>query len=68
MSVVIEELEVGYEGVVGDEGGEVGGMEMEWRDYVDWENEEVRDDEGEEWYWVKTLEGEVRLVEVGFEC
>ncbi|MBQ4816175.1 non-ribosomal peptide synthetase [Bacillus pumilus] len=68
LSLLIQELEVAYDGLLSDEAPQLPALEIEWTDYVHWENEQVTHHQADQTYWLKTLQGELPVLELPFDC
>ncbi|WP_144523424.1 non-ribosomal peptide synthetase [Bacillus pumilus] len=67
LSLLIQELEVAYDGLLSDEAPQLSALEIEWTDYVHWENEQVTHHQADQTYWLKTLQGELPVLELPFD-
>ncbi len=67
LSLLIQELELAYDGLLADEAPQLPALEIEWTDYVHWENEQVTHHQADQSYWLKTLQGELPVLELPFD-
>ncbi|MFB8733219.1 condensation domain-containing protein [Bacillus sp. SL00103] len=54
-------------GPLSDEAPQLPALEIEWTDYVHWENEQVTHHQADQTYWLKTLQGELPVLELSFD-
>lgn len=67
LSLLIQELEVAYDGLLSDESPQLPALEIEWTDYVHWENEQLTHHQADQTYWLDTLQGELPVLELPFD-
>ncbi|WP_456265786.1 MULTISPECIES: amino acid adenylation domain-containing protein [unclassified Bacillus (in: firmicutes)] len=67
LSLLIQELEVAYEALLADETPQLPALEIEWTDYVHWENEQLKHHQEDQAYWLNTLQGELPVLELPFD-
>nr|MDF9459908.1 condensation domain-containing protein [Bacillus pumilus] len=67
LSLLIQELEVAYDGLLSDESPRLPALEIEWTDYVHWENEQLTHHQADQTYWLDTLQGELPVLEPPFD-
>ncbi|KMY19263.1 non-ribosomal peptide synthetase [Bacillus pumilus] len=67
LSLLIQELEVAYDGLLADEAPQLPALEIEWTDYVHWENEQVMHHQVDQAYWLDHLQGDLPVLELPFD-
>lgn len=67
LSLLIQELEVAYDALLADETPQLPVLEIEWTDYVHWENEQLKHHQEDQTYWLNTLQGELPVLELPFD-
>ncbi|MFP7312089.1 amino acid adenylation domain-containing protein [Bacillus safensis] len=67
LSLLIQELEMAYEALLSDETPQLPALEIEWTDYVHWENEQLKHHQEDQTYWLNTLQGELPVLELPFD-
>ncbi|BBP87092.1 hypothetical protein BsIDN1_07100 [Bacillus safensis] len=68
LSLLIQELEVAYDALLADETPQLPALEIEWTDYVHWENEQLKHHQKkDQTYWLNTLQGELPVLELPFD-
>ncbi|MFX0112415.1 amino acid adenylation domain-containing protein [Bacillus pumilus] len=67
LSLLIQELEVAYDGLLADEAPQLPALEIEWTDYVHWENEQVMHHQVDQAYWLDHLQGDLPVLELTFD-
>ncbi|OYN67546.1 non-ribosomal peptide synthetase [Bacillus safensis] len=67
LSLLIQELEVAYDALLADETPQLPALEIEWTDYVHWENEQLKHHQEDQTYWLNTLQGELPVLELPFD-
>ncbi|PRS13395.1 non-ribosomal peptide synthetase [Bacillus pumilus] len=67
LSLLIQELEVAYDGLLADEAPQLPALEIEWTDYVHWENEQVTHHQADQAYWLDHLQGDLPVLELPFD-
>jgi len=67
LSLLIQELEVAYDALLADEKPQLPALEIEWTDYVHWENEQLKHHQEDQTYWLNTLQGELPVLELPFD-
>lgn len=56
-----------YEALLADETPQLPVLEIEWTDYVHWENEQLKHHQEDQAYWLNTLQGELPVLELPFD-
>ncbi|WP_169057662.1 non-ribosomal peptide synthetase [Bacillus pumilus] len=67
LSLLIQELEAAYDGLLADESPQLPALEIEWTDYVHWENEQVTHHQADQAYWLDHLQGDLPVLELPFD-
>ncbi|MEH7804240.1 MULTISPECIES: non-ribosomal peptide synthetase [Bacillus] len=67
LSLLIQELEMAYDGLLADEAPQLPALEIEWTDYVHWENEQVMHHQVDQAYWLDHLQGDLPVLELPFD-
>ncbi|MFS3915776.1 amino acid adenylation domain-containing protein [Bacillus australimaris] len=67
LSLLIRELEVVYDALLSDQTPQLSVLEIEWTDYVHWENEQLKHHQADQAYWLDTLKGELPVLELPFD-
>ncbi|MEK4182118.1 amino acid adenylation domain-containing protein [Bacillus sp. FSL K6-1145] len=67
LSLLIQELEVAYDGLLADEAPQLPALEIEWTDYVHWENKQVMHHQLDQAYWLDHLQGDLPVLELPFD-
>lgn len=67
LSLLIQELEVAYDALIADETPQLPALEIEWTDYVHWENEQLKHHQADKTYWLNTLQGELPVLDLPFD-
>ncbi|UDF17003.1 amino acid adenylation domain-containing protein [Bacillus pumilus] len=67
LSLLIQELEVAYDGLLADEAPQLPALEIEWTDYVHWENEQVMHHQVDQAYWLDHLQDDLPVLELPFD-
>ncbi|QSI44922.1 non-ribosomal peptide synthetase [Bacillus altitudinis] len=67
LSLLIQELEVVYGALLSEKTPELPALEIEWTDYVHWENEQLKNHHEAQSYWLETLQGELPVLELPFD-
>ncbi|MFF2416072.1 amino acid adenylation domain-containing protein [Bacillus safensis] len=67
LSLLIQELEVAYDALLADETPQLPALEIEWTDYVHWENEQLKHHQADKTYWLNTLQGELPVLDLPFD-
>ncbi len=67
LSLLIQELEVVYDALLADETPQLPALEIEWTDYVHWENEQLKHHQADKTYWLNTLQGELPVLDLPFD-
>ncbi|MGD6828646.1 non-ribosomal peptide synthetase [Bacillus pumilus] len=67
LSLLIQEAEVLYGALLADETPQLPALEIEWTDYVHWENDQVTHHQEDQAYWLDALQGELPVLELPFD-
>lgn len=67
LSLLIQELEVVYAALLAEKKPQLPALDIEWTDYVHWENEQLKNHQADQTYWLDTLQGELPVLELPFD-
>ncbi|MFS0655874.1 amino acid adenylation domain-containing protein [Bacillus sp. 179-C3.3 HS] len=67
LSLLIQELEVVYEDLIAERVPQLPALQIEWTDYIHWQNEQLQHHQEDQAYWLDVLQGELPILELPFD-
>ncbi|MDM5296919.1 amino acid adenylation domain-containing protein [Bacillus pumilus] len=67
LSLLIQELEVVYDALTAEREPQLPALEIEWTDYIHWQNEQLKHHQIDRAYWIDALQGELPILELPFD-
>ncbi|MFJ5965680.1 amino acid adenylation domain-containing protein [Bacillus sp. NPDC093026] len=67
LSLMIQELEVVYEALLAEREPQLPALDIEWTDYIHWQNEQLKNNKNDRAYWLEALQGELPILELPFD-
>ncbi|MGE6631997.1 amino acid adenylation domain-containing protein [Bacillus sp. NPDC077027] len=64
LSILIKELGIVYEALIAQKEPQLSELEIEWTDFVHWQNEQLKSQDQDQAYWLEALRGELPILEL----